>query len=221
MSVKKKNELRQFYFINLEIGLIVTLLVFLGIFRMELNPGNEKEYEQQKQETVEMEEVVQTEQEEKVAAPPKPQAPVEVPNDEIIDEELSGFDSELNLGSSLDLPDEPPSADDEGDDGSDEVFVVVERMPKLKGGLGQLQQKINYPEVARKAGIEGRVIVQFIVDENGNVVNPKVVRGIGGGCDKEALRVVRTAQFQPGMQRGKPVKVRYTLPIVFKLSNAN
>jgi protein TonB len=92
-------------------------------------------------------------------------------------------------------------------------------MPKLKGGLASLQKKINYPDMARKAGIEGRVIIQFIVNEQGKVENPRVIRGIGGGADKEALRVVKQAEFEPGRQRGNPVRVQYSLPITFKLQN--
>ena len=98
-----------------------------------------------------------------------------------------------------------------------EVFVVVEQMPQLLGGLRALQQKINYPEIAGKAGIEGRVIVQFIVDKQGRVTAPRVIRGLGGGCDEEALRVVREARFRPGFQRGRPVNVKMTLPITFRL----
>ncbi|MEX2405249.1 MAG: energy transducer TonB [Candidatus Paceibacterota bacterium] len=71
--------------------------------------------------------------------------------------------------------------------------------------------------MARKAGVEGRVIVQFIVNEQGQVTEPTVVQGIGAGCDEEAVRAVQTAQFTPGMQRGQPVKVRMSLPISFRL----
>lgn len=101
-----------------------------------------------------------------------------------------------------------------------EFFVVVEQMPKLKGGLASLQQCVNYPEEARKAGIQGRVIVQFIVNKQGNVENPQIIRGIGGGADEEAIRCVKTAQFEPGKQRGKPVRVQYSLPIIYKLPDS-
>ncbi|MFO7798209.1 MAG: TonB family protein, partial [Rhodohalobacter sp.] len=101
----------------------------------------------------------------------------------------------------------------------DEFFVVVEEMPELIGGLESIQQQIQYPEMARRAGIEGRVYVQFIVDENGDVVDPQIIRGIGGGADEEALRVVSQAKFKPGMQRGQPVRVQYSLPIFFRLAN--
>jgi protein TonB len=101
-----------------------------------------------------------------------------------------------------------------------DYFVAVENMPELVGGLGSLQKKINYPELARKAGIEGRVIVQFIVDKEGNVVNPSIVRGVHKSLDEEAIRVVKQADFKPGMQDGKPVRVQYSLPITYKLSGS-
>ncbi len=99
-----------------------------------------------------------------------------------------------------------------------EIFVVVENMPELIGGLAAIQQEIRYPVIAKRAGIEGRVILQFIVDEQGRVSESKVVRGIGGGCDEEALRALQTARFRPGTQRGKPVKVKMSLPMTFRLS---
>lgn len=102
----------------------------------------------------------------------------------------------------------------------DDVFVVVESMPQLEGGQLGLQRKVYYPPEAIRAGIEGRVTVQFIVDENGDVINPKVIRGIGGGCDEEALRVVSQAKFTPGTQRGRNVAVQMSLPILFRLSNS-
>src|SRR5699024_11255280 len=105
-----------------------------------------------------------------------------------------------------------PEEDDEED-----FFQAVEQMPELIGGLAELQSKIDYPEQAAKAGIEGLVTVQFIVDKEGNVENPEVIRGIGGGADEEALRVVKKAKFKPGRQRGKPVRVQYSLPIRFRL----
>jgi TonB family protein len=102
----------------------------------------------------------------------------------------------------------------------DDFFVVVEEMPELIGGLASVQREIRYPEMARRAGIEGRVFVQFIVNEQGDVENPQIIRGIGGGADEEALRVVRQAKFTPGMQRGRAVRVQYSLPIFFKLQGS-
>lgn len=113
----------------------------------------------------------------------------------------------------------PENESNEGDEEENEedFFVAVENMPELKGGLAGLQSKIEYPEMARKAGIEGRVIVKFIVNKEGRAENPKVARGIGGGCDQEALRLIKQAEFEPGRQRGEKVRVQYSLPITFKL----
>lgn len=100
-------------------------------------------------------------------------------------------------------------------------YRVVEKMPELIGGMASIRSKIVYPKQAKEMEIEGRVIIQLIVTENGDVENPQIVRGIGGGCDEAALAVVKTAKFIPGMQRGEPVKVKYTLPITFKLNDSD
>lgn len=220
-SFKNKSNLERYYNLFLEIGLIISLLIFLGLTNLPLQGSSDKDIEfSERDEVIEMEEVEQTEQEERPPPPPRPTAPVEVPNDEVIEDEALDIDAELNMQEEMELPPPPPSSG-EGEDEEEEedFFVAVEEMPELKGGLASLQKKIKYPEVARKAGIEGRVVVQFIVNEDGEVEDPKVIRGIGGGCDEEALRVVKEAKFKPGRQRGEPVRVRYSLPIVFKLQS--
>ena len=95
-------------------------------------------------------------------------------------------------------------------------FVAVEEMPELIGGIGGLQSKIVYPEIAKRVGIEGKVIVQAIVDESGNVISVNTLKGIGSGCDEVAMDAVRNSKFKPGKQRGKTVKTQITIPIVFK-----
>lgn len=95
-------------------------------------------------------------------------------------------------------------------------FVAVEEMPELVGGLKTLQTKIKYPEIAKRQGIEGKVLVQAIVDETGKVISTSTIKGIGAGCDEEAMDAVRNSNFKPGKQRGKNVKVQVTIPIVFK-----
>jgi len=102
-----------------------------------------------------------------------------------------------------------------------DFFVAVENMPELVGGLASLQKMMTYPKLAREAGIEGRVIVQFIVDKEGNVVNPSIVKGVHKSLDEEALRVVKKANFKPGTQRGKPVRVQYSLPITYQLPESD
>lgn len=100
-----------------------------------------------------------------------------------------------------------------------DYFRVVDNMPTLDGGLAALQKTVHYPAAAKKAGVEGRVTVQFIVNEEGRVVCPSVIRGIGSGCDQAAVDAVLKAKFTPGTQNGTPVRVQYSLPIVFRLQN--
>ena len=103
-----------------------------------------------------------------------------------------------------------------------EVFTIVEQMPEFPGGDEALHQllkdKIEYPESAKTDSIQGRVFVNFVVEPDGSVSEVKVLRGIGGGCDEEAMRAVKSMpKWKPGMHRGKAVRVSYTIPIVFKL----
>lgn len=103
-----------------------------------------------------------------------------------------------------------------------EVFKVVEQMPSFPDGqaalLRYLAQNIEYPTIAKENGVEGMVVVQFVVERDGSIAGANVVKGIGAGCDEEALRVVRgMPKWQPGKQRGQPVRVQFNLPIRFKL----
>lgn len=105
---------------------------------------------------------------------------------------------------------------------ADELPILVEKKPEYLGGEAAMYKFINkhikYPKKARKEGIEGIVYVQFIIDKEGNITKAKVIKGIGYGCDEEALRVVnKMPKWTPGTQRGKPVQVTFTLPFNFKL----
>jgi periplasmic protein TonB len=105
----------------------------------------------------------------------------------------------------------------------EEVFTVVEENPSFPGGETALYEylgvNIKYPEEAKELGIQGRVFVNFVVEKDGTVSNARVLRGIGGGCDEEAIRVVKAMpKWTPGKQRGIPVRVSYNLPIKFTLN---
>ena len=217
MAVRKteKADLRSRYPIYVQIGLIASLLILIAAFNINFNPDSGFEVVQVQQEIVQMEEIQQTKQIEKPPPPPKPPVPIEVPDDEVIEDEDLDLDVTLELDEEIvNLP-PPPAAEEEEEE--PEIFMIVEEMPELIGGLASIQSKIRYPEIAKKAGVEGRVFVQFVVDVNGNVVDPVVVRGIGAGCDEEAVRAVSQAKFKPGRQRGKAVPVKMSLPITFKL----
>ena len=107
--------------------------------------------------------------------------------------------------------------------GEEEVFIIVEDMPQFMEGDQNafrkwIQQNLRYPEIAAENGISGRVFVQFAVNTKGKVVDARVIRGVDPALDKEALRVVNSSpKWQPGKQRGKPVKVQFTFPVVFVL----
>ena len=105
---------------------------------------------------------------------------------------------------------------------ADTVYNSVEKMPEFPGGeqamLDYVSKNVVYPEEAINKGIAGRVFVSFIVEKDGSVNEVEVMRGIGGGCDEEAVRVVKSMpKWKPGKMKGKPVRVSYMMPIIFKL----
>lgn len=218
MKNERKNpkaNLKNYYTIFLQMGMIAVLLIFIGATKLEWKQEKEEVQLVNEQEVVEMEEVIRTQQQKTPPPPPKPQVPVPVPNDEVIEDQEINLDADFSFNERMDLP--PPPKEEGNEEEEDDFFVAVEQMPELIGGLAELQGKIEYPRRAAQAGIEGLVTIQFIVTEQGNVEDPKVIRGIGGGCDEEALRVVKQAKFKPGRQRGEPVRVQYSLPIRFRL----
>ncbi|SEO88450.1 TonB family C-terminal domain-containing protein [Mucilaginibacter gossypiicola] len=108
--------------------------------------------------------------------------------------------------------------------GSDAVFTSVEQVPEFSGGLEAfskfLMTNLRYPKAARDNNVQGRVIITFIVEKDGSLSNMKVIRGIGSGCDEEAVRVLSMSPaWKPGIQNGKPVKVQYSVPISFTLAD--
>lgn len=106
----------------------------------------------------------------------------------------------------------------------DTVYQIVEQMPQYTGGeeamMKYVAENIKYPQAAKDKNIGGRVFVSFVIEKDGSVNEVKVMRGIGGGCDEEAVRVIKgMPKWKPGMQKGKPVRVSYMMPINFKLSD--
>ncbi len=152
--------------------------------------------------------------------PPKIELPVivEVPNEEEIKEETEII-IDMEVTELTVIEDIVPKPRDEE---VDVVVDIVENYPEFPGGMKAFYKYVGdnmkYPTQAVRMGIEGRVYVQFVVDKEGNLSEVKAIRGIGAGCDEEAERVLRESpKFIPGKQRGRPVKVRMVMPIVFKL----
>lgn len=106
--------------------------------------------------------------------------------------------------------------------GEEQVFLAVEQQPEFPGGeaalIAYIGKNTKYPAIARENNIEGRVFISFVVEKDGNISDVKVVRGIGGGCDEEAKRVIKSLpRFTPGKQNGRPVRVQFNVPVNFKL----
>lgn len=218
MSVHKNPEadLRNEYGMWVEVGMVVALALLVVAFRVSWQPQQEFQVQLEEQEVVEMEEIQQTKQEQKPPPPPKPPVPVEVPDNQTIEQQDVDFSASLDLNESLDTSQGPPEPPKEEEEEEEEIFVVVEQQPDC-GGVQALQQEVTYPEFAKKAGIEGRVFVQFVVDESGNVTNPKVTRGVHKLLNEAALDAVKKLSCKPGKQRGSAVKVRMSLPVTFRL----
>ena len=206
-----------------QIGLIISLLIAWMAFehksydKREIDPSLLRQTEVVEEEMVEI-----TKQEE-----PKPQ-PVEVPKQttqlEIVEDDVEVEDIEINAeGDQAEVIEEyVPVEVEEEEVVEQEIFQIVEEMPAYPGGDQKLMEfiakGIKYPQIARETGIQGRVFVGFVVEPDGSVSNVKVLRGIGGGCDEEAMRVVKSMpKWKPGKQRGKAVRVSYMLPVNFKL----
>ncbi|MEE9431346.1 MAG: energy transducer TonB [Melioribacteraceae bacterium] len=98
-------------------------------------------------------------------------------------------------------------------------FMAVEQMPAPIGGVRGIQKRIHYPGIAKQAGIEGRVFLKAFINENGNVDTTEIIKGIGGGCDEEAIQAVMETKFEPGRHKGKAVKTQVTIPILFKIDS--
>ena len=213
-------DIKRQYGLTIQVGLLLSLALVLGFFRAPVQGKSEFEITLAEQENVQMEEIRQTKQEMRAPPPPRPPVPIEVPDDEVIE------DVELNLDATLDIsepisnipPPPPVASDDDAADVEEEIFVIVEQMPEIIGGTQAIYQYLEYPEMARKAGLEGLVVVQVVVETDGTPTDPQVVRSPGPILDEAALKAVMQLRFKPGMQRGRAVRVRYALPVRFRLS---
>ncbi len=164
-----------------------------------------------------------TRQEEVKPPPPPPPAAVEILNivtdDTKITDNLEIMDSEATKETKVEVA---QIVTEEKEKVEEEIFIVVENMPEFPGGELALRRYINtaikYPGIAQENGIQGKVLVNFVVDKDGTVSNAKIFRGVDPSIDKEALRVIMSLpKWKPGMQRGKAFRVSFTVPINFQL----
>lgn len=222
MEAKKnpKADVHQLRGMLFSLSLTITLGLIITAFEWKSNEdGNSVDLTKYDVPTDELLDIPVTDQ------PPPPPAPtmlpkiVEVPDEEEIEEEIVKIDVEMKETSEVIKVSHVEEIEKEE---TDEIFMIVEEQPEFPGGIGNFNQFIrsnmHYPRNARSMGVEGKVYVEAIVGKDGKLTELKVLKGVGSGCDEEALRVVGLSpKWNPGRQRGNPVRTRIVIPIVFKL----
>ncbi|NJM25232.1 MAG: energy transducer TonB [Bacteroidia bacterium] len=207
------------------IGLIVSLGIAVMAFEYTMKDDTDaKDLSKSSSEFEEIMDVPPTEQ--PPPPPPKIQQPqiVEVPDEKEIEEEIEiNMDNEITQETKVEEIVIAPAEVEKED--PNEIFLVVEEAATFKGGMSAFYEYVNkkmqgkYPAQARRMGIEGRVFVEFVVNKDGSIVDVKAIKGIGAGCDELAEKVIQESpKWSPGKQRGKPVRQKMVLPIVFKLN---
>ena len=158
--------------------------------------------------------------------PPPPPAPAVIEELNVVEDDVKLEDIEISSEDDANQAQQeayvPPAVVEEEEESEQQIFTVVETMPEFPGGMGALMQylakSIKYPVIAQENGIQGRVTCTFVINKDGSIVDAQVLRGIDPSLDKEALRVINAMpKWSPGKQRGKPVRVKYTVPVTFRL----
>jgi periplasmic protein TonB len=224
MELKKspKADLEMKKGLYLQIGLVFALTLVLFAFEWKTYDRVIEELGDTQVVVIDEEEIPITRQE----APPPPPPPAVVTILNIVEDDVE-IEEELNIDAEAtektEIVEYVPVEFEEEAVVEAEIFLVVEDPASFPGGeaarMKFLQENIKYPQIAREMGIQGTVYVTFVVEPNGNLTNIKVLRGIGGGCDEEAMRVVSIMpKWQAGKQRGQAVRVQFNMPIRFVLS---
>ena len=228
MEIKKspKADLEGKKGIFFEIGLTLALAILLFAFEWKSSTAEVNAFQTVAEVEIE-EEIIPITQQMMKPPPPPPPAPkltdlIDIVEDDTnIDEELEIQDAEDD-SENQEVPDVTDFGDYEGEDtGEAQIFQVVEDMPAFPGNVTKwISKNVIYPVLAMENGIQGKVFVQFVIEKDGSITDVKVSRGVDASLDKEAVRVVKAMpKWKPGKQRGKPVRVSYTLPIFFQLAN--
>ena len=212
----KKADLNIHYKKYFQISMIVVLVLLIAAFKFSPNKSERLSLKEGGTTIITVIDIPQTQQITKPPIPPKPQLPEVAITEDIVDVEFG--ETEIDINASMTAPpelDKPSNRIVEEE--PDVPFFAVEVKPEIIGGLESLLKNIHYTEIARRAQIEGRVTIWFVVNKSGDVENATVLKGISEDLDLIALNAVKKAKFNPGLQRGKPVKVSMVIPIQFKL----
>ena len=227
MELKKnpKADLEKRRGLYLEIGLVVILAATLVAFEVK-SYDSEEETAFQREVIEEVEEqIIQTD----ITEPPPPPPPEVIEVTTLINVVDDEQEIKNDLVVNAEVTEETKNVDivqvkveEEEEVAEEPIFTVVESEPEFPGGMEALYkylaQNIKYPQLARENGITGKVYVTFVVEKDGSIANPRILRDIGGGCGAEAIRVVKAMpKWSPGKQRGKAVRVQFNLPVNFNL----
>jgi len=230
MEIKKspKANLEDKKFLFTEIGLVVALVAVLCAFEMKSTESKTLDALGEDTAVVVEEEQVPITQEEQLPPPEVPKEPVMSDVIDIVDDDIKVDDdflisTEDDASLGVEIKDYVVEQEEEEVVEEEVPFAIVEQKPTFQGGDANtftkwVFSKIIYPEIAKENGVQGRVTLQFTIETDGSVKNVKVLRGVDSSLDKEAIRVVSSSpKWKPGMQRNKPVRVKYTFPVVFQL----
>lgn len=227
MELKKnpKADLEKRRGLYLEIGLVVSLVAALVAFNLKSYDKEEKEQFVREASEEQEEIIIQTQQEE-LPPPPPPEAPEVTTEFEVVEDDAE-IKTELVVNAEVtddtkNIEITPVKIEEEEEEEDVQIFTVVENDPEFPGGMEALykylRSNIKYPQLARDNNITGKVYVTFVVEKDGSIANPRVLKDIGGGCGAEAIRVVKAMpKWTPGKQRGKAVRVQFNLPVSFNL----
>ena len=228
MEIKKtpKADLENRSTLYTEIGLVVALLVVWGAFSYSTKEKAVASLGEDTQ-VVGVEDMVPITQETPPPPPETPKIPVlsdqiDIVEDDIkVDDNFMSLEDDANLG--VEIMDYVEEVKEEVVEEEAIPFQLVEEKPSFNGGDANefskwVNSKLQYPEIAKENGVQGRVTLQFTVNPDGSVSNVKVLRGVDSSLDKEAVRVVSMSpKWKPGKQRDRAVKVTYTFPVIFQL----
>ena len=208
-------DLRARYRLYLKFGIIISISLMIAAFKFSPKGIINVNSPIDTQELIKIEDVINTIQ--KVTPPELPKRPQiieatidETPEDIILTD--NNLDQDVEVGPVENRPELHRI-----DNNDEKFYLFPDQYPEPVGGIKAIWEKVHYTEIAKKAGIEGTVIIEADIDKEGNVVDAKIVRSIGGGLDEVSLNAVKQTRFKPGMQRGRQVKVRMTIPIKFVL----
>lgn len=204
-------DLRSKYHLYLKISLILSLSFLIIAFQFSPYPSESEFILADSYIPIDLTDIPETVQRPKPPPPPQNPEPNETDINEL--EEIEFDETEWYETDVIEAPPPPPPPMEISKE--PEIFIWSEVMPQPIGGLTTIQNKVNYTEIAKRIKLEGTVYIEAIIDEKGNVIESKIIKKIGGGLDQEALNAVASTKFHPGLQRGKPVKVRITIPIKF------